>query len=94
MKISNSRIEGLEDLKGVAAHELVHVLQGQYYFGGTAGNVIGLFSGNRWFIEAAANYYAALAVGMDSAAFMRFIAKDGYATYLSQPITIEDDNSM
>ncbi|RMF96185.1 MAG: hypothetical protein D6734_04180 [Candidatus Schekmanbacteria bacterium] len=95
LKISNSKIEGWADMKGVAAHELIHVFQNQYYTGGISGNVINyIFSNNRWFIEAVANYYAAKANGMSEEEKKNFIKKDGFNDYLNVPLTSTSDNSM
>jgi len=95
MKISNHRIEGWEDMKTVAAHELVHVFQGQYYTGGTTGNVINtILSGNRWFLEASANYYAAKVMGLDDSQKRKFYTKDGNTEYLCISLTSPSDNSM
>jgi len=95
LTISNSRIEGWDDMKGVSAHELVHVFQSQYYVGGITGGWLNyLFQGNRWFIEATANYYAALVNGFNDEQKKKFFAKDGYEDYLIMPITSPSEGSM
>jgi len=89
MYLSNSRIKNLLDLKLTAAHELVHVFQGQYY------GVKGLWTGrqNRAFIEATANYYAARVSAVNDAAKARFFA-DMASQYLSVPLSQNNANSM
>lgn len=89
MRISNHKITDYKDLKLTAAHELVHVLQGQYY------NASGVFSGrqNRWFIEALANYLAAQANGLDDTGKKAFYG-EFYSDYLSVSLTASNDNSM
>lgn len=87
--ISNSRIENLHDLKLTAAHELVHVFQGQYY------GASGLWTGrqNRAFIEASANYYAARVSQLTEPSKARFFA-DMASDYLSVPLSQNNANSM
>lgn len=89
LKISNTKIESLEDMKLTAAHELVHVFQGQYY------KLMGMFSGrqNRWFIEAVANYFAAVASNLNDEQKKTFYS-DFYNDYLSVSLTASNDNSM
>lgn len=89
LRISNTKIISFEDLKLTAAHELVHVFQGQYY------SLKGLFTGryNHWFIEAVANYYAARANGLDDAGKKAFYG-DFYSDYLSVALSSNLDNSM
>lgn len=89
MTISNRLITAYDDLALTAAHELVHVFQGQYY------SLKGLFTGrqNQWFIEAVANYYAAQVTGLNEAQKKEFYG-DFYSDYLSEPLTSNSDNSM
>lgn len=89
LKISNSKIESLEDMKLTAAHELVHVFQGQYY------KLMGIFSGrqNRWSIEAVANYFATVACNLNDEQKKAFYS-DFYNDYLSSSLTASNDNSM
>lgn len=89
LRISNSKITSYEDMKLTAAHELVHVFQGQYY------TLSGLFTGryNHWFIEAVANVYAARVNHLDDAGKKAFYG-DFYSDYLSVPLTSNLDNSM
>lgn len=89
MKISNTKISTYQDLKETVAHEMVHVFQGQYY------KISGLFSGryNRWFIEAVANYYAAVATDLNDAQKKDFYG-DFYSDYLSIGLQSSNDNSM
>jgi hypothetical protein len=95
LKVSNTRIEGLHDLIGVAAHELVHVFQGQYYTGGTTGNLLNtVFSSNRWFIEACANYLPAAVLNYTDQEKLTFWTKDGDSEYLANGLTQPDDNNM
>ncbi len=87
--LSNSLIKTVQDLKVTAAHELVHVFQGQYY------GIQGLWTGrqNRSFIEATANYYAATVSSLDDAAKARFFG-DAASAYLSVPLNENNSNSM
>lgn len=95
MKMSNSRIESWTDLRGVTAHELIHVLQGRYYTGGTAGNVINwAFTQNRWYIEATANFLGAKVSNYSAEEQHSFYTKDGDANYLSFSLLSSDNNSM
>ncbi|MFN4151720.1 MAG: basic secretory protein-like protein, partial [Candidatus Sericytochromatia bacterium] len=89
MRISNTKISTYQDLKETIAHEMVHVFQGQYY------KISGLFSGryNRWFIEAVANYYAAVATGLNDEQKKNFYG-DFYNDYLSVGLQSSNDNSM
>lgn len=89
MRISNTKIESYQDLKETVAHEMVHVFQGQYY------KLWGMFSGrqNRWFIEAVANYYAALATGLTDDQKKDFYG-EFYNDYLSVGLQSSNDNSM
>ena len=90
INISSHKIPDWQDLRGVAAHELVHVLQGQHM-----SNIINkLFSVNRWFIEASANHYAARATKMSAGQIKTFYSKDGYADYLRVSLASPSDNSM
>jgi|GEM_PF-1816668 len=95
LKISNTQIKDLHDLIGVAAHELVHVFQGQHYTSGVAGKVVNLaFSGNRWFLEASANWLAAEVLGYTDDEKAAYWTKDGDAEYLSTGLATPDDNQM
>lgn len=89
MRISNRLISSLQDLRLTAAHELVHVFQGQHY------TLQGLFSGryNHWFIEASANYYAAAVNRLDDSSKAAFYG-DFFSDYLSVPLNASRDNSM
>lgn len=89
LRISNKQIANYDDLKLTAAHELVHVFQGQYY------TMQGLFTGryNHWFIEAVANYYAARVNNLDSVGKKAFYG-EFFADYLSVSLTSSLDNSM
>lgn len=89
MAISNIQITDWEDLQRVASHELVHVLQGQYYSLG------GLFTGraNRWFIEATAEYFTVRTLGL-SGTDKRDVYGDLMADYLGVPLNASSDGSM
>ncbi|PIQ23355.1 hypothetical protein COW36_08410 [bacterium (Candidatus Blackallbacteria) CG17_big_fil_post_rev_8_21_14_2_50_48_46] len=89
--ISAKSITSWQDMRQTVAHELVHVLQGQYY------SLWGLFTGraNQWFIEASAQYFAARALNLNSAERSDFFS-DGAKNiehYLSVPILASDARS-
>ena len=97
-KISNRKLQSYQDMQQVVAHELVHVLQGQVYpvsawVGGILDKVGAL---DRWMIEASANYYAARALQLSAAQKGQFFSDQGryIQSYLTQPITSNDDNSF
>jgi hypothetical protein len=73
-----------------AAHEMVHVLQGEYYA------VKGLFTGrqNRWFIEATAQYFGALILGLSELEKAEFYPGSYSGNYLSVPITANNEGSF
>ncbi len=97
--LTNSRINNWPDLRTTVAHELVHYLQGQKYSSFEAGN--------RWFIEATAQYYASVVAGYDAGDPMatrplpteeRTLLFSGtgnayLASYLTVPIFTADDAS-
>lgn len=89
MRISNRLISNLQDLRLTAAHELVHVFQGQHY------SLQGLFTGryNHWFIEASANYYAEAVNHLDDSSKATFYG-DFFSDYLSVSLNSSHDNSM
>ncbi len=60
--ISNQQLRTWDQMRGVAGHELVHVLQGQHYSSNLHAWVY-----NQWFVEAAANHYSARAVQLSDA---------------------------
>ncbi len=95
MSISNSRIESWEDLLSTAAHELVHVFQGQYYLKGKMGGLVHMiFSQHRWFIESTAHYFASLAINASTASRSDIYRDPNPIDYLSVPITAWNDSSM
>lgn len=84
-------LQNYADMRQTAAHELVHVLQGQYY------SLYGLFTGraNVWFIEATAQYLAARALNLDAVERSEHYS-DGLKNiehYLSVPILATDIHS-
>lgn len=90
-KISATKIKNWPEMRQTAAHELTHVFQGQYY------SASGLFTArpNTWFIEATAQYFADLALGLDDVQRaelygdgLRYIER-----YLSVPVTATDSSS-
>lgn len=89
IEIGARAIASYEDMRAVAAHELVHLLQGQYY------SLYGLFTGrlNTWFIEATANHLAARVLKMTPEARRAFYG-DGMSGYLGKPLNAADDGSM
>ena len=89
IEIGARAISDYEDLRSVAAHELVHLLQGQFY------STYGLFSGrlNTWFIEATANHLAARVLAMSPERRRAFYG-DALTTYLSVPLNAADAGSM
>lgn len=102
LQISNRIIEnraggamnGWEDLTHVLAHEMTHVFQGQYYYAGTFANAWNTAGpGNRWFIEASANYFATLACLPSPAVKREFYAKDSYDRYLFVPLPASEEHS-
>ena len=89
--ISSKAITNWSEMRQTVAHELSHVLQGQYY------TLWGLFTGraNTWFIEASAQYFAAQALKLDAAERSDFYS-DGAKNiehYLSVPILANDARS-
>jgi Flp pilus assembly protein TadD len=102
LQISNTQIENRangvmnawEDLTHVLAHEMVHVFQGQYYYAGIFANAWnGLAPGNRWFIEATANYLATLACQSGPVVKKEFYTKDGHDQFLFAPLPANLDQS-
>jgi len=86
----NIRMDDYQEMLWTVAHEMVHVLQGEYYTGK------GLFTGrqNRWFIEATAQYFGALALGLSQQEKADFYPS-GYSTdYLSVPLTDNNEGSF
>lgn len=84
-------INNWQDMRQTAAHELAHVLQGQYY------SIKGLFTGraNKWFIEASAQYFAARALQLNAAERADHYS-DGSKNiehYLSVPVLASDSRS-
>ncbi|MFB3788239.1 MAG: IPT/TIG domain-containing protein [bacterium] len=90
IQIHETRLENWQTMRGTAAHELCHYLQGDYYSLG--GKPAAWFFGNLWFFEATANYYAAEAMNMDPAA-RRAYWSETMAKYLSVPITANEEAS-
>jgi len=86
----NIKMEDYQEMLWTAAHEMVHVLQGEYYA------VKGLFTGrqNRWFIEATAQYFGALILGLDEMEKAEFYPGSYSGNYLSVPITANNDGSF
>ncbi len=94
MAISNVKISNCQDMKQVAAHELVHVFQGQHYTNGKLGYVVSSIIGNNWFVDAVANYYAIKALKMTDSEIKTFLQLDGGLTdYLSVSLRTDSDNS-
>lgn len=87
--ISNLQITDWEDLQRVTTHELVHVLQGQYY------TLSGLLTGraNRWFIEAMAEYFTVRTLGLGDTG-KKEVYGDLLADYLGVPLNSSSDGSM
>lgn len=93
LKISNEQNENWVDLKTTAAHELIHVLQDQYYvYGLSFGQGINILT-NKWFIEATADYFAALAVYPNSADSRGIFYTGKLGGYLTSSLTSSDDAS-
>jgi len=90
IQIHETRLENWQTMRGTAAHELCHYLQGDYYSLG--GKPAAWFFGNLWFFEATANYYAAEAMSMDPAA-RRAYWSETMAKYLSVSITANEEAS-
>lgn len=90
IQIHETKLANWQDMRGVAAHELCHYLQGDYYSLG--GKPAAWFFGNLWFFEATANYYSALAMKMDSAQKKAYWSET-MAKYLSVPITASEEAS-
>lgn len=97
-KISNSKITSYQDMREVAAHELVHVLQGTLY---PASSWVGGFLDlagflDRWMIEASAQYFAAKALGLTPQQKGDFFTDKGkyVDVYLSVPIDTNHDDSF
>lgn len=89
---SAKNMSNWQDMRQTAAHELVHVLQGQYY------SLQGLFTGraNRWFIEASAQYFADRALQLDATG-RNALYSDGsknIENYLSVPVLASDPYSF
>lgn len=89
-----AKIENWADLRVVAAHELVHVFQGQYYTNGKAGNLLTFLSGNIWFIEATADHYAPWAASLTEAERYTYFSKQGAKDYPSLGLNRAVDSSM
>lgn len=89
LRMSARRQESWADMRATAAHELVHVLQGQYYLAMGALN----FGANAWFVEAVANHLAARAVGMTDAQRRAFYG-EFFDDYLGVSLTRHVDGSM
>jgi hypothetical protein len=89
--ISSKAITSWQDMRQTAAHELTHVLQGQYY------TLWGLFTGraNKWFIEASAQYFAARALKLTAAERSDFYSDSAknIEHYLSVPVIASDARS-
>jgi len=89
--LSNKQITNWLDMRSTAAHEYVHLLQGTNLGYGTLESF-----GDRWFIEAMAQYYSALCLGTTDATALNKHFTDGASTlyYLSEPITYDDTSSF
>jgi len=87
--ISSHEIAGWPQMKAVAAHELVHLLQGKYY--GALG--IHAFLYNRWFVEATANHFAAAVSGLTTEQKKNFYGEIA-ADYLSVSMKSSSEASM
>jgi hypothetical protein len=90
IQIHETKLESWQDMRGTAAHELCHYLQGDYYSLG--GKPAAWFFGNLWFFEATANYYSAVAMNMN-ATQKRNYWSETMAKYLSVPITANEEAS-
>ena len=90
IQIHETKLENWQSMRGTAAHELCHYLQGDYYSLG--GKPAAWFFGNLWFFEATANYYSAVAMSM-SPVEKRAYWSETMAKYLSVPITANEDAS-
>ncbi len=93
----SSRLEKIEnwpDLRVVAAHELVHVLQGQYYTNGKAGARLAWLTDNVWFIEGVADHYGPWAASLSDQEKYAYFSKQGAKDYLSGGLTRSVDTSM
>ncbi|HPP02351.1 MAG TPA: IPT/TIG domain-containing protein [bacterium] len=90
IQIHETRLKHWQEMRGTAAHELCHYLQGDYYSLG--GKPAAWFFNNLWFFEATANYYSAVAMNMDPAG-KRAYWSDTMAKYLSVPITAPEEAS-
>ncbi len=77
------------EMRLTAAHELVHVLQGQYY---SAKGLITGQGGNRWFIEAVADYLAARVNALSDVEKASFYGQT-MADYLSVAVTANNAQS-
>lgn len=94
MAISNGKISSCQDMRQVAAHELVHVFQGQYYTNGKLGYIISSIIGNNWFVDAVANYYAIKALKLNDSEIKAYLEADGgLSDYLSVSLTTDSDNN-
>jgi len=89
ISISNNSIPNWSELRTAAAHELVHVLQNQYY----AGKRVWVRRMNRWFIEATAQYYAAQALELSKNESTPFYG-NMLNTYLGVPLTSSSEGSF
>ncbi len=85
----NVQMDDYNEMRRVVAHEMVHILQGQHY------TARGLFTGreNRWFIEATAQYFGQLVIGLTGTERKDFLLGDDYSSYLSVPINTNTDSS-
>jgi hypothetical protein len=88
VKISNSRINSWSQMQQVATHELTHLLCDQYYNSRSA-------AANRWFFEATAEYFAARARGLPTAARGQHYASPSVVSdvYLSIPLVSSNVSS-
>jgi hypothetical protein len=85
--VLSTRIESLSDLKTAAIHEMFHMFSDQHY------TVFGA-AYNRWFFEAAANYYAANLAGLTPPERAAYYKKEMTADYLAVPLDSSKNGSM
>lgn len=89
ISISSTKLKNYLDMKVIGGHELIHLLQGQYYA------LLGIVSGskNRAFIESSAHYLSIEANNL-SPTERRDVYAETNRDYLSVTLTTDTDDNM